>query len=85
MQVHEVNTLLAGRRAELNSIVIDHASRGKGFGRQMMIVAENWVRDRGLPKVRLGSRTSRTEAHQFYTKHGFSIEKEWFIFSKSVF
>ena len=82
MQVHETWTLMTGRRAEINAIVVDEKMRGKGYGREMMDVAENWARNRSLPKLRLGSRTSRSATHEFYKKYGFSVEKTWFIFSK---
>lgn len=84
MQIQETSTLMTGKRAELNAIVVDEQMRGKGFGKLMMTAAEDWVRSRGLPKLRLGSRTTRTDTHSFYKKYGFSIEKTWFIFSKSI-
>ena len=57
---------------------------GKGFGKKMMAAAEEWARSKELPKLRLGSRTSRTDTHEFYKKYGFTVEKTWFVFSKSV-
>lgn len=66
MQVHETSTLMTGKRAELNAIVVDEKHRGQGAGKKMMEAAEDWVRSRSLPKLRLGSRTSRTDTHEFY-------------------
>lgn len=84
MQLQESSSLMTGPRAELNAIVVDQSVRGRGLGKQMMKVAEDWVRLRRLPKVRLGSRTSRKDTHEFYKKSGFTVEKEWFVFSKPV-
>lgn len=84
MQVHETTTLMTGQRAELNAVVIEESLRGKGYGKQMIYAAEDWAKQRGLPKLRLGSQTSRTDAHEFYKKFGFNIEKTWFVFSKSL-
>ena len=84
MQIQENLTLMSGKRAEINAVVIDEQFRGKGYGKRMMETAEEWVIERGLPKLRLGSRTSRTDTHEFYKKCGFGVEKTWFVFSKSV-
>lgn len=84
MQVQENLTLMSGKLAELNAVVVDEQFRGKGYGKQMMKMAEEWVKARGLPKLRLGSRSSRTESHEFYKKYGFTVEKTWFVFSKTV-
>lgn len=84
MQVNEHATLISGRRAELDSLVVDESRRGHGLGKKMVRAAEEWVRERKLSKLRLGSRTSRKEAHEFYKRYGFAIEKEWFVFSKRV-
>jgi GNAT superfamily N-acetyltransferase len=81
---HETATLMTGRRAELNAIVVDESSRGAGIGKSLMAGAEKWVRSRGLDKLRLGTRSSRTDTHEFYKKIGFSIDKEWLVFSKKV-
>ncbi len=84
MQIQENLTLMSGKRAELNAVVIDKQFRGKGYGKQMMKMAEEWVKGRGLPKLRLGSRSSRAETHEFYKKYGFTVEKTWVVFSKFV-
>lgn len=84
MQIQETSTLMTGRRAELNAIVVDKGFRGKGAGREMMVFAEKWVKAKGLPKLRLGSKTSRTDTHEFYKRIGFTIEKSWYVFGKSV-
>jgi ribosomal protein S18 acetylase RimI-like enzyme len=83
-QSQEEMTLMTGRRAELNAIVVDETLRGTGVGKKMIIAAEEWARSRGIEKLRLGSRTSRTDSHEFYKKIGFAIDKTWFVFSKDV-
>jgi len=82
--VHESTTLMTGRRAELNAIVVDKSVRGLGFGKLLMLAVEEWTRSRGIEKLRLGSRTTRTETHEFYKKIGFEIDKTWFVFAKQI-
>ncbi len=84
MQIHQNSTLLTGQRAELDAVVIDEHFRGQGFGKKMMAAAEDWARSKELPKLRLGSKTSRTDTHEFYKQYGFTVEKTWFVFSKPV-
>lgn len=84
LQIQQNLTLMTGKRAELNALVIDKPLRGKGYGKQMMSAAEDWAKAKGLPKLRLGSRSSRTDTHEFYKSYGFTIEKTWFIFGKTV-
>lgn len=82
--VHETSTLMSNRRAELNAIVVDETKRGMGIGKKLMLAIEEWVKSRGLEKLRLGSRTSRTDTHEFYKKIGFSVDKTWFVFAKTI-
>jgi GNAT superfamily N-acetyltransferase len=84
MQLSHATTLMSGARAELNALVVLDTYRSRGYGRHMLEYAFGWARERGLPKIRLGSRTQRTEAHRFYERAGFTVEKSWLVFSKPV-
>lgn len=77
-------TLMTGRRAELHALVVNQSVRGKGIGKEIIRAVEGWGQSRGLNTLRLGSRTSRTDTHEFYKKIGFSVEKTWFVFSKRI-
>jgi ribosomal protein S18 acetylase RimI-like enzyme len=83
--LHEVSTLLSARRVEIQALVVDRAHRGQGVGQALVAAAEAWTIARGLQHLRLGSRTSRTEAHKFYQRVGFTIDKTWFVFGKTLF
>ena len=63
--VHETTTLMSDPRAELNAIVVDQSARGTGIGRALIKAAEEWARSRNLTNLRLGTRTTRTETHEF--------------------
>ncbi|MDO5495992.1 MAG: GNAT family acetyltransferase [bacterium] len=47
---------------------------GDGIGRGLMAAAEEWLRDRGVPKVELMVRASNSEVIGFYEHLGYSAE-----------
>lgn len=84
MQLGRIATLVSKKRAEIQALVVDERHRGQGVGRKMILAAEDWSRHNQLENLRLGSRSTRTDAHRFYEKSGFSIEKTWLVFTKDL-
>jgi GNAT superfamily N-acetyltransferase len=61
-----------GMRAQVESVRVFQALRGQGIGAQMMEWAIERARQRGCHLVQLTSHKSRTDAHRFYEKLGFT-------------
>ena len=76
----EVLGILAAPRAELRALVVDESRRRQGIGRQLVQACEAWARTLGLVEVRLGTRTSRQEAHDFYQSLGYATKKTVHVF-----
>jgi len=76
--------LESGPNAELGGLVVEEAARGHGIGAALVARTETWARERGIRKICLRSNVIRTEAHAFYEKLGFAIQKSQFKFQKEI-
>jgi GNAT superfamily N-acetyltransferase len=61
-----------GTRAQVESVRVAQGLRGKGIGAEMMKWAIERARQRGCHMMQLTSHKSRTDAHRFYEKLGFT-------------
>jgi GNAT superfamily N-acetyltransferase len=60
-----------GLRAQIESVRVDQAQRGRGLGSQMMKWTIERARQRGAHIVQLTTHRSRAQAHRFYERLGF--------------
>jgi GNAT superfamily N-acetyltransferase len=79
-----VHHLQAEACGEIGGLVVSHACRNAGVGAQLLLQAEQWVRDRGLKKVIVRSRISRDAAHRFYLREGYERTKTSAVFAKTL-
>ncbi|WP_437376180.1 N-acetyltransferase family protein [Inquilinus limosus] len=63
-------------RAQIESVHIDSALRGRGAGRVMMEWAIARARERGCALVQLTTDKRRPDAHRFYARLGFVASHE---------
>jgi len=61
-----------GTRAQVESVRVAEECRGQGIGADMMKWALERARQRGCHMMQLTSHKSRTDAHRFYEKLGFT-------------
>jgi GNAT superfamily N-acetyltransferase len=61
-----------GTRAQVESVRVTLSLRGRGIGAEMMKWAIERARQRGCHLMQLTSHKSRTDAHRFYEKLGFT-------------
>lgn len=61
-----------GRWARIESLVVDESARGTGAGRALIAAAEQTARHWNCLTVEVTSLRSRTDAHAFYRKVGYS-------------
>jgi GNAT superfamily N-acetyltransferase len=74
----------SGAFAVIGGLVVDRAHRREGIGEALMAQAENWAREQGCTVMRLWSSTSRTPAHRFYERLGYSNIKTQYSFVKAL-
>ena len=62
-----------GHRGWLYYVASDPGSRGRGFGRQMVQAAEEWLGERGVVKAQLMVRETNAKVVPFYERLGFEV------------
>ena len=82
--VSERRALLAVRRAEIESLVVEDEYRGNRIGALLVQAAEAWARRRGCATVRLLSNVVRERAHRFYGRLGYDVLKTEHVFQKHL-
>jgi GNAT superfamily N-acetyltransferase len=70
--------------AELGGFVVTAERRGQGIGKHLMAEVERWVAQRGISKIRIRSRSTRVDAHAFYEKCDYRIDKTQHVFEKTL-
>ncbi|HET9100326.1 MAG TPA: GNAT family N-acetyltransferase [Acidobacteriaceae bacterium] len=70
--------------ALIGGLVVADGVRGQGIGRLLCQAAEDWARGRGLEKLRVTSRSTRTDAHRFYLRDGYEAVKTSMVFEKNL-
>ena len=84
IDVGVVHHLQAEPYAEIGGLVVSSELRSRGIGRQLVTVAEQWARDRGLASMLVRSRVSREAAHRFYEREGYQRTKTSAVFTKHL-
>lgn len=70
--------------AEVGGFVVDPLNRGDGVGQRLLEAAERWASANDLTLVRVRSNIVRSNAHRFYERRGYDVEKTSYTFSKSL-
>lgn len=70
--------------ATVSGLVVDPLRRGTGVGRKLLAAAEQWASAGGLGTIRVRSNIVRTNAHLFYERSGFDVEKTSYTFIKHL-
>lgn len=68
--------------ANIDELVVAEARRGEGIGSALLDHAVDLARKTGAARIELDSAFHRTEAHEFYERHGF--EKRAFLFTMAL-
>src|SRR6266568_166616 len=68
--------------ALIGGLVVKEGVRGNGIGRQLCQAAEAWSRKRQVSTLRVTSRSTRLDAHRFYTGSGYQLVKVSQVFEK---
>jgi ribosomal protein S18 acetylase RimI-like enzyme len=64
-----------GHRGWVYYVAVDPDAQGTGFGRAIMLAAEDWLRTRGVLKIQLMVRPDNSEVAAFYQTLGYGEQK----------
>jgi GNAT superfamily N-acetyltransferase len=70
--------------ALIGGLVVRQDMRSRGIGHRLCQQAEQWGLSRKMRRVRVTSRSSRTEAHRFYLRSGYTETKTSLVFEKTL-
>jgi GNAT superfamily N-acetyltransferase len=74
----------ADARAEISGLIVDERARSLGIGRRLLERAEEWARQRGCTAMGLRSNVIREQAHRFYERLGYRVNKTQKSFRKHL-
>ncbi|HEV2102675.1 MAG TPA: GNAT family N-acetyltransferase, partial [Candidatus Acidoferrum sp.] len=72
------------RRAEVNGLVVDEATRSRGAGAILLAAAEKWARGKRCKSMSVRSNVLRERAHGFYLRNGYEHYKTQKAFRKGL-
>jgi GNAT superfamily N-acetyltransferase len=70
--------------AEIGGLVVDEGARGRGIGTILVAAAEAWAIEHGFSAVTVRSNVIRKEAHAFYQRLGYDVQKSQVKFRKTL-
>ena len=79
-----VKHLQTPAHALIGGLVVKDGARGLGVGRLLCRHIEFWSVQQGVAMVRVTSRSTRAEAHEFYRRLGYRDVKTSLVFEKDV-
>ena len=72
-----------GHRGWVYYLAVVPAQQQRGVGRMLMTACEEWVRDRGVPKIQVMIRHSNSNVFAFYQRLGY-IDDEVSVLSRRL-
>jgi GNAT superfamily N-acetyltransferase len=69
---------------EIGGLVVGEGERGQGIGPRLIGQACEWARELGCDRVGVHSNVVREDAHRFYEREGFVLEKRQGVFTRKV-
>ncbi|MBU1050150.1 GNAT family N-acetyltransferase [Candidatus Bipolaricaulota bacterium] len=70
--------------AEIGGFGVAEELRGRGVGRSLLEAADKWVKDHGIAKMRVCTRSTRSDAQGFYQRLGFIQTKEQHVYDRAI-
>jgi predicted N-acetyltransferase YhbS len=82
IEIAVVHHLQSAPHVLIGGLVVKEGMRGRNVGRALCRRAEDWAWSLGIDAVRVTSRSTRTDAHRFYLRDGYRIDKTSLVFEK---
>ena len=70
--------------AEIGGLVVAEGERGHGVGALLLAAVDDWARSKGFDRVGVHSNVLRADAHRFYERAGFVLEKRQGVFTRKL-
>ena len=70
--------------AEIGGLVVAEGERGHGVGALLLAAVDDWARACGFDRVGVHSNVLRADAHRFYERAGFVLEKRQGVFTRRL-
>lgn len=80
----ETMSIATDEKTEVAALVIDAKERSRGVGADLLRRAEEWSQSKGIQLMRLRSNLKRVDAHRFYERNGYRIDKTSYVFTKAI-
>lgn len=74
----------SGTSFELTGLVVASSARRGGVGSALVAAAESWAVAHGATAVRVRSNVVRPEAHAFYARLGYGLQKTQHCYARSL-
>jgi len=84
IHVMRLDRLEAPAHGEIAALVVDDALRGHGIGTQLVAASIEWARAQRLARLTVRARVEREDAHRFYRRIGFCMEKTQRVMTLAV-
>ncbi len=78
------DTLVAEPAAQLIALVVGDGARNMGVGRDLLAAAETWAAGHGSRALLVATRVTRNDAHRFYRREGYALNKTSHVFEKPL-
>jgi GNAT superfamily N-acetyltransferase len=69
---------------EIGGLVVADGERGHGVGPRLIAEAESWARTLGCDRIGVHSNVLRVDAHRFYEREGFVLEKRQGVLTRKL-
>lgn len=84
VHANDYDVIYAPHMKNIMGIAVAHAHKHKGIGKALLQQVELWAADTGASGVRLVSGASRTGAHEFYRRCGYTGDKKQLNLKKKL-
>jgi GNAT superfamily N-acetyltransferase len=69
---------------EVGGLVVAEGERGHGVGAKLLSAVDDWAVSKGMARVGVHSNVLRADAHRFYERAGFVLEKRQGVFTRRL-
>jgi PhnO protein len=79
-----VHHLQSPSYGEIGGLVVSGSHRGRGIGKKLVGMAEQWITGNGVATILVRSQLAREAAHRFYLEQNFRRIKTSAVFTKQI-
>ncbi|HPE94548.1 MAG TPA: GNAT family N-acetyltransferase [Bacillota bacterium] len=76
VHANDYDVIYAPHMKNIMGIAVSSNFKKQGIGRALLAAVENWAQETGASGIRLVSGATRTGAHEFYRRCGYSGDKQ---------